>query len=87
MSNETEYGDVESLAMVVHAPPPLEGLCWKATESIPDPPLSFAAAESKIVPRRSVPGSEIELVGAAESDLTTFALVATVMLPALSASV
>ena len=86
MSNETEYGDVESLAMVVHAPP-LEGLCWKATESIPDPPLSFAAAESEIVPRRSVPGSEIELVGAAESDLTTFALVATVTLPALSAIV
>ena len=74
-----------SLAIVAHEPP-LDGRRWKATEARPEPPASEADALSVIVWRRFVPGSAIELVGAAVSDLTTCALVATATLPALSAT-
>ena len=74
-----------SLAIVVQEPPP-EGLRWNATLATPAPPVSEAEALSVIVWRRFVPGSPIELAGAAVSDLTTLPLVATATLPASSAT-
>ena len=74
-----------SLPMVVHEPPPA-GRRWKATEASPEPPVSPAPAASATVWRRFAPGSPRELVGASVSDLTSFAEVAVVQLPALSAT-
>src|SRR5438132_3590505 len=85
VSKETEYGAVASLAIVVQEPP-LESFRWNATELTPEPPVSEAVALNAIVCRRFAPGASIALVGAAVSDLTTFVLVATATLPALSAT-
>ena len=85
VSKGTEYGAVPSLAIVVQAPP-LDGFRWNATDVTPEPPVSVAVALNAIVWRRFAPGSSIALVGAAVSDLTTFVLVATATLPALSAT-
>ena len=74
-----------SLAIVVQEPP-LDGRRWNATDPTLEPPVSDADALKEIVCRRFVPGSAIELVGAAVSDLTTLPLVATATLPALSAT-
>src|SRR5437879_6260191 len=70
--------------MVVHEPPPA-GRRWNATEASPEPPVSPAPEASATVWRRLAPGSPRELVGALVSDLTSFAEVAVVQLPALSA--
>src|SRR5436190_3534694 len=70
--------------MVVHEPPPA-GRRWNVTEASPEPPVSPAPAPSATVWRRSAPGSPSELVGATVSDLTSFAEVAVVQLPASSA--
>ncbi len=66
--------------------PPLDGLRSKATEAVPEPPVSPAEAVSVTVWRRFAPGSAWFDVGAAVSDLTSFEEVAVAQLPALSAT-
>ena len=85
VSNETEYGEVPSVPIVVHEPPPA-GRRWNATELTLEPPVSLAPALSVIVWRRLAPGSVRVEVGAAVSDLTSLDDVATATLPALSAT-
>src|SRR4051794_39851860 len=84
VSNGVEYGEVVSVAIVVHEPPPA-GRLWKATDARPEPPVSPAVLVSVTVWRRFAPGSSCALVGAATSDLTSSVDVAVVQLPALSA--
>ena len=80
-----EYGELPSVAIVVHEPPPA-GLRSKATELTPEPSVSLAPAPSVIVWRRFAPGSVRVVVGAAVSDLTSLAEVASATFPALSAT-
>src|SRR6059036_636810 len=64
VSNETEYGKVPSVPIVVQEPPPA-GRRWNATELTLEPPVSIAPALSVIVWRRLAPGSVRLEVGAA----------------------
>ena len=85
MSKDVEYGKLLSDAIVVHEPPPA-GRRWKATEATPEPSVSLAFALSETVWRRFAPGSSSVEPGAAVSDFTSLAEVATATLPALSAT-
>src|SRR5438445_11305290 len=85
VSKEAEYGELLSLAIVVHEPPPA-GRRSKATESTLEPSVSLALALNVIVGRRFAPGSVSAEVGAAVSDFVSFEDVATATLPALSAT-
>jgi hypothetical protein len=84
VSNERLYGELVSVPIVVHEPPPA-GRRWNATEARPEPPVSPAELVSVTVWRRLAPGSSCALVGALVSDLATFEDVAVLQLPALSA--
>ena len=83
MSKEIEYGEVPSVAIVVHEPPPA-GRRWNATELTLEPSVSPALALSVIVWRRFAPGSVRVEVGAAVSDFVSLDEVATATLPKLS---
>src|SRR5439155_24314665 len=80
-----EYGDEASLPIVVQLPPP-DGRRWKATEAMPEPPVSLAEAVSVIVWRRFAPGSSWVDVGASVSALSSFDEVVIAQLPSLSAT-
>ena len=83
MSKEIEYGEVPSVEIVVHEPPPA-GRRWNATELTLEPSVSLALALSVIVWRRFAPGSVRVEVGAAVSDFVSLDEVATATLPKLS---
>ncbi len=85
MSKETEYGELPSVEIVVHEPPPA-GRRSNATELRPDPSVSLALALNVIVWRRLAPGSVRLDVGEAVSDFASFDEVTTATLPTLSAT-
>src|SRR5216683_7651629 len=83
VSKEMEYGEVPSVPIVVHEPPPA-GRRWNATALMPEPSVSLALALNAIVWRRLAPGSASVEVGAAVSDFASLDEVARATLPALS---
>ena len=82
MSNDAEYGELVSVAIVVHVPAPA-GERSKSTWSTPDP-VSAAEPVSVFVARRNWPGSSWLVVGTVLSTRTSWPTATVVWLPAKS---